>query len=152
MKPLKGSRESNGNRNTLTYATIKGILSDQEKGENKNHCLMLTIREKKFSILIPSARTRNRHLWWIKNRLRIILQYISQKKISGIQKNITYTNLRSTTLIQFLLNVHSQHLTTERQAFGLFNHLLVRWDCIVAHDYVALKHSKDTAINNHSEC
>lgn len=34
--------------------------------------------------------------------------------------------LRSTALIQLLLNVHSQHLTTKRQAFGLFNHLLIR--------------------------
>lgn len=81
----------------------------------------------------------------LRNSLELYFNIIHiQKEKKQILKNTTHTNLWSTTLIQFLLDVHSQHLTTKRQAFGLLNHLLIRWHCIVAHNYMALKCNKDT--------
>lgn len=37
------------------------------------------------------------------------------------------------------LNVHGQYLAAEREALGLFNHLLVRWYSVVPHDHMALE-------------
>lgn len=41
-----------------------------------------------------------------------------------------------TILIKFLLNIHGQHLASKWKAFGLFNHLLIGWDCIVTHNHM----------------
>lgn len=49
------------------------------------------------------------------------------------------TNLVLGALGLLFLNVHGQHLTAEREALGLLNHLLVRWYGIVPHDHMALE-------------
>lgn len=47
--------------------------------------------------------------------------------------------LWSTVLIEFLFDIHGQHLASKRKTFCLFNHLLIGWYCIVTHYHVTLK-------------
>lgn len=47
--------------------------------------------------------------------------------------------LWSTVLIEFLFDIHGQHLASKRKTFCLFNHLLIGRYCIVTHYHVTLK-------------
>lgn len=46
-------------------------------------------------------------------------------------------------MVQFLLDVHGQHLTAEGEAFGLLNHLLIGRHGVVPHHHVALKRQRE---------